>query len=128
MEQTTVQEAWWQEMWINVQPFVFELSIAVIFTIAATHFIKLIVPKYKPHVAESKTEWAAFCATASLIVGTFTGLGLWIATDLDWYIIPLMSVVPGLSWRILRGMVPRNISNSLVTPNDKKFSVHKDES
>lgn len=93
---------------------------AMVFTLFATHYAKIAAEHLFPKVTETATGWRLFCMAAAVIIGAIAGTAVWLIEGLPWWIIPMVAILPGVTWRLLREKLSAERRRALMTPTDRK--------
>lgn len=115
---TGVMDALWPVVSSALTP---ELIGAVGVTLAATHLVKILAEYKIPQVTDTAPHWRAFCASASVVIGTVAGLATWALTDAGWFIVPIVALGSGPVWRLLQAFVPAKVCSAFLTSTDRKY-------
>lgn len=115
---TGLMDALWPVVSAALTP---ELVGAVAVTLAATHLVKVMAEHFAPQVTDTAAHWRAFCASASVVIGTVAGLATWALTDAAWYIVPIVALGSGPVWRLLQAFVPTRVCSAFLTATDRKY-------
>lgn len=109
-------------IWPVVAPFLTpELVGAVAITLAATHAAKIGAEAFWPVVTEKAARWRAFCAGASIAIGTVAGVVTWALTAAAWPVVPIVALGSGPLWRLARALLPDRVSSAFLTSTDRRF-------
>lgn len=114
--------------WITIDLVVAVLAtaLAMICTIAATHYVKLVAPAFAPAVTRERPTWVAFCSTASVVVGAIAGTLAWASSPATWVAVPVAAVGSGPAWIVLRSAIRRrwpHLADRFRTDTDRAVGL-----
>lgn len=110
-------------IWPVIEPALSpELIGAILVTLFGTHLVKILAEHWLPDVTDTPAHWRAFCATASVAIGSASGLVTWWLTSATWPIVPIVALGSGPVWRLLQVLIPnQRIVDAFLTATDRKY-------
>lgn len=122
MEQTAAPDGLMDALWpVVASALTPELVGAVAVTLAGTHLVKILAEYWLDRVTDTAAHWRAFCASASVVIGTASGLVTWLLTSAGWFVVPIVALGSGPAWRLLQALLPARVSSAFLTTTDRKY-------